>query len=173
MPDKAQPSTGNHVGKPTLKLEITTDIGFMLNEAPPAPLDLNDEGIFWWEYYTGLYVEGNILSRLFLTSIHNLCILHMVRHGILQELAASPDGVMLEEYYVNRDKEVTTRRKLNPLSKDLSRICLDMDKLLASLGMTAYTQRINAIDTGKGGSKGKDVGGPPPSSLPPQKLKHA
>jgi hypothetical protein len=70
--------------------------------------------------------------------------MHMLRADIFQEL--TEQGAMIVEYYV-LDKQMFERKKYNPLAKELCRVITDMDKLLASMGCTAYTARVNNFDT--------------------------
>lgn len=162
-----------HTGKMTERtlVERTFSVNseLLLTKIPQPPDDLDDEGALWWNYYCGIFVDGQILSKMFLTSMHNLCIAHMLRNNLMQELTGSASGIMLEEVFVNKDKELATRRYLNPLVKDLRGVLIEMDRLLASLGMTCYTSKVNNIDTS--GMVKKAKGAAPPAAFPsPQKL---
>lgn len=162
-------ATGKAPDRSLVEKAFAVDSELLVTKVPPPPGDLDDEGILWWNYYCQIFVDASILSKMFLTSMHNLCIMHMVRNNLMTELMASPTGLMLEEIYVNKDKEIATRRYLNPIVKDLRGCLIEMDRLLASLGMTAYTSKVNNIDTS--GMIKKAKGKAPPSSLPlpPQK----
>ena len=130
--------------KPTISNHFAVEKGLLLTAVPPAPDILSPEGVKWWNYYCTIFVEGQVLSRLFITSITNLCLMHMLRADIFQEL--TEQGAMIVEYYV-LDKQMFERKKYNPLAKELCRVITDMDKLLASMGCTAYTARVNNFDT--------------------------
>lgn len=162
MPTVSGPKAGTLVHSPTIKTAFDVDENLLCTKIPSPPESLNDEGILWWNYYCGLFVSGRILSKMFLTSMHNLCLQHMMRKHYLEEL--SEQGMMLEEMYVDKTKEVAIRRYPNPVVKDLRSIILEMDKTLASLGMTAYTSKVNNIDTTGAKAKSKKTA-PPPSSL--------
>lgn len=167
MPSPGKTSSGTRIDKPVFSQELTVDGGLLCETVPPAPDNLDEEGALWWRYYCGLFVKCRILSQFFLTSIHNLCIMHMMRHAYMEELAET--GIFIEEWIVNKEKEAQCIRRANPLAKDLQKCAIDMDRLLASLGMTAYTSKVNNIDSsGKKAKARKEA--PPSSALPtPQK----
>lgn len=156
-------ATGRGTERTLLDKAFQLSGGLLVEAVPPPPLNLDEEGGRWWNYYCQVFVDGKILSRLFLTSIHNLCIAHMLRNNIMLELS---DGIMIDQYIVNKDKEVQIISKLNPLVKDLRNVIIEMDRLLASLGMTAYTSKVNNFDTSGMVAKIKAGGGPPTTSLP-------
>lgn len=170
MPTVSGPKAGTLVHSPTIKTAFDVDEDMLCNRIPSPPESLDDEGILWWNFYCGLFVRGRILSKMFLTSMHNLCLQHMLRQHYLEELAEQ--GVMLEELYVSKDKEVCTRRYSNPIVKDLRAVILEMDKTLASLGMTAYTSKVNNIDTTGARAKSKKTAPPPSSLFTPQESPH-
>lgn len=171
MPAPGGKNSGTTINKPVFAQELTVDGGLLCESVPPAPSNLDEEGALWWRYYCGLFVKCRILSQFFLTSIHNLCIMHMMRHAIMEELADT--GVFVEELIINKEKEFQVVRKLNPLAKDLQECAIKMDRLLASLGMTAYTSKVNNIDTSGKKAKARKQA-PPTSSLnTPQKAPDA
>lgn len=158
-------ATGKMTERTLVERTFSVNGELLLTKIPQPPDDLDDEGVLWWNYYCGIFVDGQILSKMFLTSMHNLCIAHMLRNSYMQELTSSPTGIMLEETYVTRDKELATRRYSNPMVKELRGVLIEMDRLLASLGMTCYTSKVNNIDTS--GMVKKAKGAAPPAALPP------
>ena len=125
--------------------EFSVDPGMLLVSVPPPPEDLNAEGKLWWNYYCGLMVEGNMLSRFFITSVHNLCTLHMLRAFYKAELNEAGSIIITGTKNV-RGVEVDTTF-VNPLVKDLRAVLIEMDKLLGSLGMTVPTSKTQNINT--------------------------
>ena len=124
----------------------------LLTKAPPPPPDLNAEGIMWWNYYTELMVETKILSRFFLTSLHNLCILHMLREHVKNELNRSGQITITNVKTIKDD--IVTTITINPLIPEMQRIVGNMDRLLSSLGMTLMTSKSQNINlTGDGPRK--------------------
>ena len=158
MGSQASGTQGTNTSSPTITNVFALEKGLLLTEVPPAPDILNDEGVKWWKYYCTIFVQGKVLSRLFITSITNLCLLHQLRQFIIDELNVQ-GGIMLTEAYLTPEKEIASRKKLNPLVKELNRVLIDMDKLLASMGCTAYTARVNNFDTKGNLQKAKQ--GPP------------
>lgn len=126
---------------------------------PEAPEDLDEEGAMWWYYYCDVFLEGGVLRRTYLTSLHNLCLAHVLRKQyidcineagpILYNLKAGPDGLIVKHPYPN------------PACKDLTKLMLDMDRLLGSLGMTAYTDHVLQYENSRDlVGKSKTIGPP-------------
>jgi hypothetical protein len=161
-PNSASARQGTTHPSPKITNVFALEKGLLLTAVPPAPNELNDNGVKWWNYYCTIFVQGKVLSRLFITSITNLCLLHQLRDLIIEEINEQ-GGIMLVEAYLTPEKEVASRKKLNPLVKDLNRVVIDMDKLLASMGCTAYTARVNNFDTK--GNLTKASSGPPTVQL--------
>lgn len=137
--------------------EFAVEAAMLLTVVPPPPEDLNAEGKRWWNYYCGLMVEGNMLSRFFITAIHNLCTLHVLRAAFKEEINRSGLTVQI----VNQYGERTTT---SPVVKDLADVLIKMDRLLCSLGMTVPTSKAQNINTTGEGPRLKDKPPPPFSS---------
>lgn len=160
-------SSGQLIDKPTLAQSFSVDNNLLVTTLPSPPEDLDEEGADWWNYYCSLFIQGKILSKLFLTAIHNLCLQHVIRKQLIDHLNGK--GFWIEEWIINKDKEPENITRINPVVKDLERCLTIMDRLLASLGMTAYTSKVNNFDSTGAKTRAKNQR-PPASSLPtPQK----
>lgn len=141
----------------------------VLDFVPEPPSDLTEEAVSYWIYYCDTLLQGKCLRRTYMTSIHNLCIAHMLRDALMEELAEQ--GVVLEFNRVNKEGFVETSKRVNPIVRTLGVHLIQMDKLLASLGMTAYTDNILNYDS-SGGQIGKgalrDGFGPPVCDFTPE-----
>lgn len=146
--------------------KVTT---LILDFVPQPPEDLTEEGVKFWIFYCDTLLQGKCLKRTYITSIHNLCIAHMLRSALMEALAEQ--GVVLEINRVSKDGYVETTHRVNPLVKNLGSHLIHMDKLLASLGMTAYTDNILNYDS-SGGQLAKGAiaqgFGPPAVDLTPE-----
>lgn len=120
----------------------------ILDAVPQPPEDLTEEGVKFWIFYCDTLLQGRCLKRTYITSIHNLCIAHMLRSALMEALAEQ--GVVLEMNRVTKDGYVETTHRVNPLVKNLGSHLIHMDKLLASLGMTGYTDNILNYDSSGG-----------------------
>lgn len=137
------------------------DKGLLCFEVPPVPDGLNAEGALWWGYYCELMIRGKVLSQMFLTSITNLCMQHMIRSYLWGQLQGQ--GITLQEDILDRNGYAIGKKcKTNPALDDYQRCITLMDKLLISLGMTAYSAKVNNIDT-SGGIKQAQAAAPPPA----------
>lgn len=119
--------------------------GMLIKVVPPPPEDLTEVGQLWWNYYCTIFVEGNMLSRLFLTELHNLCILHQGREAMYRIVKLQ--GVALTTVRTNKDGIDVPETKTNPCWTELKDIIVKMDKLLGSMGMTAYSSKVNNFDS--------------------------
>lgn len=162
MASSAGSKQGNVNSGPAITNVFALDKGLLLTSVPPAPEELNDEGTKWWNYYCSIFVQGQVLSRLFITSLTNLCILHMLRAELIDEITLQ-GGAVVEEYGMYKGEVVSKGKRYSSLAKDLQRVAIDMDRLLASMGMTAYTAKVNNIDTK--GTLQKTKQGPPTEAL--------
>lgn len=129
----------------TVNTMYKVEDGLLFQEIPPSPEYFSDEAVFWWDYYCTLLIQGKCLSRFFITAITNLCLMHEVRECLVHELQTQ--GFMIDKPSVTADGHYTTTSVLNPLARDLQDCMIKMSKLLADMGMTAYTAKVNNIDT--------------------------
>lgn len=151
---------GNQTAANTAQRKLETfrvDQGMLISELPEAPTDLDSEGEMWWKYYGGLMVEGKIFSRMFIGTLHNLCIMHMMRKLIQNELDRN-GGIMVDATRIIDGARVTVT-VMSPLVKDLKEIITSMTTLFGALGMTVPTSKANNIDTGSSGPR--TASGPP------------
>lgn len=116
----------------------------ILDFVPEPPKDLTEEGVMFWIYYCDTLLQGKCLRRTYITSIHNLCIAHMLRSALMEAL--EEQGVILEINRINKEGFIETTKKVNPLVRSIGVHLMQMDKLLASLGMTTYTDHILNYD---------------------------
>lgn len=138
--------------------EFAVGASMLLTAVPPPPEDLDKEGQRWWNYYCGLFVEGNMLSRMFITPLHNLCTLHVLRAAYKTEINKTGLTVLIVNQYGER---IT----VNPLVKQLEDVLIKMDRLLCSLGMTVPTSKAQNINTTGEGPNLKDK---PPAPFSPE-----
>ena len=138
------------------------DEGLLIAEVPPPPEVLDSVGRIWWHYYCSLMVKSKILSQFFITSVTNLCMQHMIQAELWKSLETY--GINIEkpiyskEGYLLRTDVIT-----NPQLDDYQRSVKTMNDLLVSLGMTAYSAKVNSIDTTGGASKANKATSPPPA----------
>lgn len=152
---------GNQTAANTNQRHLETfrvDSGMLISELPDAPDDLDSEGEKWWKYYGGLMVEGRIFSRMFLGTLHNLCIMHMIRKMLQNELDRN-GGIMCPAQR-NIGGVRVELMVMNPIVRDLEEVISKMTTLFGALGMTVPTSKANNIDTGSSGPR--TAGAPPP-----------
>lgn len=137
------------------------DKGLLLQEVPPPPATLNAEGVEWWNYYCELFVKSRILSQMFLTAMKNLCQQHMLQSylwGVLQK-----QGVCItEQFYDKLGMPTHCTTKPHPALEAYNKCMTQMNAMLVSLGLTAYSAKVNNIDT-SGGVKQAQAASPPPA----------
>lgn len=161
MPRPLSSNTSSSMRQTTAKTVQKIEVGLLLHSAPPAPPTLNAEGKKWWDYYCALLLEGRCLSRFYITSIENLCIAHMGRQQMIEEIRNS------DFFQTKVDKDGNPSVITNTVWKDLETLLIKMSKLLTDLGLTAYSAKVNNIDTSGGFQQ--QISTPPTIDLPPQK----
>lgn len=129
----------------TSRKQSVEEDGLSLSEIPEAPDFVSGEALLYWHFYCTILLDGRCLRRPYLTSIQNLCILHMMRIAYMEEI--NKDGVCIETHSVNKDGFVTATKKPNPVCDKLDKLINSMDRILASLGLTAYTDKVLQYDS--------------------------
>ena len=153
--------------KTTLNTVYKVDVSLLVTEIPTPPDWMNEDGVKYWRYYCGLLIEGKVLSRMFLTSIENLCLCQMARAVMVDEI--KKQGFMIDlPPVINKLGQLESKCIVNPLWRELEDLLIKMSKLLTDMGMTAYSAKVNNFDTTGNLTKPKDQG-PPKIALPPQK----
>ncbi len=163
MPSPLTSANSSTFRKTSLNTMYKVPGSLLIKDVPDPPDYFDEEGILWWNYYCGLFVEGNMFSRYFLTCITNLCIQHQIRACLIQ--AVQDDGVMMDVLTAHKDGSISSKRIMNPAAKELQDTLMKMSKLLADCGLTVYTAKVNNFDSTGDITKDKQAG-PPPISLP-------
>lgn len=128
-----------------------TDSALLLIEVPPPPENFPEAAGFWWQYYCGLMIEIKCLSRLYIGSIKNFC---MVSYFIeLLEERISEEGFFIEVPKKYQGEEYVAI-EVNPNMPKLQKLYDQHDRLAGSLGLTPYAAKVNAIDTTGNASPG-------------------
>lgn len=149
--------------KSTSQAEYTLTLDYV----PQPPPDLTEEACIFWTYYCELLIQGGCLRRTYITSLHNLCLAHVLRSEYVKHI--NTHGIITEEAYIDSLGYPQVRSKHNPICDKLSKCLLDMDRLLASMGMTAYTDKLLQYDGGGGNILKGKTSGPPAVALPSPK----
>lgn len=139
----------------------------LLVEVPPPNDALNEDGQFWWQYYCGLMIESKKLSRYFIPHIHIYCM-------VLQNIDCYERKLKEQGYFIDVPKtfkgEEYVDEVANPLTKDLSKLYDQADRLGNSLGFTPYSAQIQGMDTGAGSNQAPSTPPPLPDGLSPETL---
>lgn len=135
----------------------------LLVEVPPPNDCLNEDGQFWWNYYCGLMIESNILSRYYIPFIHNLCL-------VLQTIEVYQQKLMEQGYFIDVPKtykgEEYYEEVMNPIYEKLSKAIAQADSLGNSLGFTPFAAKVQGTDTGSGSNQAPVAPPALPTDLP-------
>ncbi|CAB4176377.1 Putative phage terminase, small subunit, P27 family [uncultured Caudovirales phage] len=122
-------------------------IELLLKEIPPASEHLNQDGIFWWDYYCGLMLQSAQLSKYFISLVHNFCM-------VLQGIEAFEKKITEQGYFIDVPKKYAGEEYIeevpNPLLDKLSKMYAQADSLANSLGFSPFSSKVQNIDTGSG-----------------------
>ena len=123
--------------------EVNPDM--LLVEVPPASEHLDENGVFWWEYYCGLFIESRKLSRYFIPHIHIYCMTLQAIEAFEKKL--KEDGHFIIVVKTFKGEEYSDEIE-NPILKTLSKLYDQADRLGNSIGTTPYSSQVQGIDTG-------------------------
>lgn len=155
---RGAPQRSQHASKSPLIEAEEVAPGMLLSEIPPPPETLDEIGIFWWNYYCGLFIEARILSRMYISAVSSLC--HLIQYISAIEIKLKEQGTFILVPKKFQGEEYADE-VLNPLIKDLQLLYAQLDKLGNSMGLTPYSSKVNSIDT-SGESAASAAPTPPP-----------
>lgn len=139
----------------------------LLVEVPPPNPNLNEDGIFWWNYYCGLMIESHNLSRYFIPHIHIYCMTLQAIDAFERQL--NEEGLIKEIPKTFKGEEYVDEIP-NPLVKDLAKLYDQLDRLGNSLGYTPYASQIQGVDRRANAATLATAPPPLPEGLTPETL---
>lgn len=140
--------------------------GMLLTVIPPPPETLNSDGVFWWNYYCGLMIEGKTLSRMFIGSIKNIAHVAQIIQAYETVLAEQGAIILVPKKYQGQEY---VDKESNPLVDKLQKLYTQFDQLANSLGFTPYSARVNNMDT-SGVNTEEDIPTPPTTNFTPETI---
>ena len=159
--------TSNKAQAGTDRLPTQVAEQLILVEVPPPNEALNEDGQFWWSYYCGLMIESQKLSRYFIPHIHIYCM-------VLQNIDCYEKKLKEDGYFIDVPKTFKGEEYVdevpNPITKDLSKLYDQADRLGNSLGFTPYSAQIQGMDTGVGSNQQASEPPPLPDNFTPETL---